>query len=737
MKVRYVVVCLLLILAFARPSSAAIFGSVKGLVHGPDHRPISAAIVTLHAGASALTSTASTDAAGEFSFVAIPVGRYRATVAADGFSPAEQSFALFSSGGPLLHFALQLPVARQSVEVAANAEAVTPESATTTTLIGRDDIRNAPGADRSNSLAMITNFVPGAYVTHDQLHVRGGHQVTWSVDGVPVPNTNIASNVGPQFDPKDIDYLEVQRGSYSAEYGDRSYGVFNVVPRTGFERNREAELVASFGSFFQSNDQLSFGDHTARFAWYASVNGNRSDLGLETPAPQVIHDRGSGLGGFANLIFNATPRDQLRLTTSVRRDDYQIPNTANAQKAGVRDNERERDGFVNFSWVRTTAAGFVFTASPFYHMNRAAYEGGLRDPGISPSDRQDSQYAGAQIAVNGATRRHNLRLGVYGFGQTGARTFDLRKSEHPENPLRQEQNSSGYLAAAFLEDQFKLTPWLTLNGGVRLTRFGGAISESAASPRVGAALRIPKLNWVLRGFYGRFYQAPPLSTLSGPLLDFATNAGLGFLPLRGERDEEKQFGLSIPIRGWAIDLDNFHTRAANFFDHNVLGNSNIFFPLTIHAAHVRGWEVTLRSPRLFHRAQLHLAYSLQHAEGQGGVNGGLTDFSPPAGRFLLDHDQRHTLNAGFESTLPGHAFASGNVYYGSGFADQNGPSHLPGHTTVDMAIGKSIGERASVSLNAINLANRRFLLDSSNTFGGTHFANPREIFAQVRYRFRF
>jgi len=28
---------------------------------------------------------------------------------------------------------------------------------------------------------MITNYVPGAYMIHDQLHVRGGQQVTWLV----------------------------------------------------------------------------------------------------------------------------------------------------------------------------------------------------------------------------------------------------------------------------------------------------------------------------------------------------------------------------------------------------------------------------------------------------------------------------------------------------------------------------------------------------------------------------
>ncbi len=101
--------------------------------------------------------------------------------------------------------------------------------------------------------------------------------------GSNIPNTNIASNIAPQIDPKDIDYLEVARGSYRAGLGDRTYGVFDVVPRTGFERNRQGELVLTVGNFYQTNDQLSLGNHSQKFAWYTSLNGNRSQYGLQPP----------------------------------------------------------------------------------------------------------------------------------------------------------------------------------------------------------------------------------------------------------------------------------------------------------------------------------------------------------------------------------------------------------------------------------------------------------------------
>jgi hypothetical protein len=252
---------------------------------------------------------------------------------------------------------------------------------------------------------------------------------------------------------------------------------------------------------------------------------------------------------------------------------------------------------------------------------------------------------------------------------------------------------------------------------------------------------VPRLNWTFRAFYGHYYQAPPLITVSGPVIDFCNANSCGFLALHGERDEEHQFGVTIPYRGWTLDADNFKTNAHNFFDHSCIG-SGACFPITINQAVIRAWELTLRSPRIARRAQIHLSYSNQIAEGALPITGGLTNFSPPSPLFPLDHDQRNTLNVGGNVSLPWRSYASTNVYYGSGFSnafpDQPYPGdHLPQHTTFDLSLGKDFGERFSASLNALNVANRRIELDNSQTFGGFHWNNPREIFAEVRYRFHY
>ncbi len=731
------------------PARAEIFGTVHGIVHDPQHRPVQDAAVDLKAQRSDWVQHQKTNDNGEFEFGAVPFGEYTVTVTMPNFQQEQQNVVVGSGTNPVLHFQLALAGVTEKTVVTGEPVTAAVDSVTTTTLLDRLDVQETPGASRTNSLALITDYVPGAYITHDQLHIRGGHQTSWLVDGVPVPNTNIASNLGPQLDPKDIDYMEINRGSYGAEFGDRTYGVFNIVPRTGFERNNEAELVLSGGSFYQTNAQLSFGGHTQRFAYYASVNGNRSDLGLQPPVPQVVHDAANGYGGFASLIFNVDPSNQLRLVTSLRKDYYQIPydpdpnDLENSQypSSRLRDGQHEGDAFVNFSWVHTFTSKTLLTISPFYHYNMANFDSSPNDFPIASTDHRTSTYAGGQVAFNASIARNDLQMGLYSFYQHDNEFFGAIFNDGSNPPFADPEHPSGSVLAYYLDDKFKPISSLTLSAGMRPTHFSGEFAENAISPRFGAAVTVPRLNWTFRAFYGHYYQAPPLLTVSGSLLQFCNANNCGFIPLRGEHDEEHQFGVAIPYRGWTVDIDNFKTNARNFFDHGCLSAGDCK-PLTIAHAVIQGWELTLRSPRIARRGQIHVAYSNQVAKGALPITGGLTNFSPPTPLFFLDHDQRNTLNLGGEVTLPWHSFASTNVYYGSGFSNafQDAPypgDHLPQHTSFDLSLGKDFNERFSASLHALNVANRRVDLDSSQTFGGFHWNNPREIFVELRYRFHY
>jgi outer membrane receptor for ferric coprogen and ferric-rhodotorulic acid len=97
---------------------------------------------------------------------------------------------------------------------------------------------------------------------------------------------------------------------------------------------------------------------------------------------------------------------------------------------------------------------------------------------------------------------------------------------------------------------------------------------------------------------------------------------------------------------------------------------------------------------------------------------------------------------GLHPQLAKGAWTAGNLSFGSGFLnhdglDPNQPTHLPSHTSFDLCVGRTFGERWSAQVCALNLSDSRYQLDNSNTFGGTHFNYPRQVLVQLKYRFHY
>jgi hypothetical protein len=757
-----------LLLAASVPALATVFATVHGVVHDPQHRPIAGAKITLQAADSDFVLHAVTGSNGQFELAQTPIGVYRLDVTAPGFEAVTQPLAIASGTNPVLHIALSVGSASQTVVVSGSADtAIATDTVTPTTLISRQQIDHTPGASRTIGMEMITDYVPGAYMTHDMLHMRGGHQTSWLIDGVAIPNTKIDSNVGPQIDPKDIDQVEVQRGSYTADIGDRTYGAFNVLPRNGFERDREAELLVSGGNFYTGETQLSLGNHSATTAWYASLTGSRSNYGLETPVAATYHDATNSESGFLSLLRNQTSKDQLRLDAQYRQDFFQVPYDPNPNdweqasgyysSYGLRDGQTERDSFVIFNWVHTLSPKALYEVAPFYHFNQANYDSPTSDYPAATTWHQNSNYAGVQADVRADLGPNSFAAGLYSFYQAENDLFGLVVNDQSyagnSVPNTAAKTNAG-IAEFHFSDHLRVNRLITLLGGMRISNYHGGYTETVAYPRIGATLEIPRLHWVFRGFYGRFFQPAPVQTVSSSFLNYVANqqGQNAFVPLPSERDEEHQFGVQIPWRGWMVDIDTFRNRVNNFLDHANAGESNIYFPIAIDGALIRAWELSVRSPQLAHFGQFHLAYSNQIAEQRGNVIGGFacSDPNDPACNLgpdytPVDHDQRNTLNTGFTANLPMRSWFASNVYYGSGFTNglagsgvgpYQGP-YLPVHTTFDISGGHTFGENWTLSASILNVTNHRVLMDNSVTIGGFHYNDPRMVSAQLRYRFHF
>ena len=111
-------VCFLSILS-GIASGANIFGSLRGIIHDPHHRPVQGAMVMLHAKSSDWSRTANSSANGEFEFGTVPLGEYTVSVANPGFVQAVQSVTVRTNSEPVLHFSLKVESANETVTVSA------------------------------------------------------------------------------------------------------------------------------------------------------------------------------------------------------------------------------------------------------------------------------------------------------------------------------------------------------------------------------------------------------------------------------------------------------------------------------------------------------------------------------------------------------------------------------------------------------------------------------------------
>jgi Carboxypeptidase regulatory-like domain/TonB dependent receptor len=246
--VRALWVAILGILAIVPASAQYTTASLGGTVQDPTGAMVPGAAVTVENEGTALSRTATTQPDGAFLFPALPVGPYKLTVTAKGFTTYVQTGIILSVNQAATQTViLHVGAMAESVTVSANAAVLTTRTATMGQLIDQKQILDLPldgrqpqellflsaGAVNETGVYCLVNCQGGVYPGEQDGNVNGGgpRNVNYQMDGAGHNDTYLNTNL-PFPNPDAVQEFNVQNNNLSAQYG-LGGALVNIVTKSG------------------------------------------------------------------------------------------------------------------------------------------------------------------------------------------------------------------------------------------------------------------------------------------------------------------------------------------------------------------------------------------------------------------------------------------------------------------------------------------------------------------------
>jgi len=226
------VVCLFASVAFGQVVGGTIFGRVAD----ESGQPLSGTTVTARNVDTGLTRTVPSDAGGIYRFAQLPVGTYEFTVTLTGFATEVRSGVRLSIGQQAeVNFSLKVAAVSETVTVKSDAPIVETTKSVIGANITKRQIDELPLPDRNfESLIILSPGITQSVTEATDISSSGsnGSSNTMLIDGLSNDQTALGDFRG-DYSPDAIGEFEVMSSQYSAEYGQASGAIINVVTRSG------------------------------------------------------------------------------------------------------------------------------------------------------------------------------------------------------------------------------------------------------------------------------------------------------------------------------------------------------------------------------------------------------------------------------------------------------------------------------------------------------------------------
>jgi hypothetical protein len=757
-------------------------GALHGEVEDPSGGRVAGIRVEVLDQETGRARAAVTDRDGRFTVPSLPHGRYAVTIPATSGFGAFRADVTIDSNLPV-RLVVALTIARlddrQVVSGRADARPVSTRSETRV----NDTLAILP-PQRASSMAALLGAEAGVARAHNGLvHVRGVEDgMLYVVDGIPVTERYDALHASA-LDLDAVDSLTLITGNLPAEFGGRSGAVASIDHAPDPRRFG----YAGGGAGSEASRDLTAGGGVLAGPVHlsASAVASASDRYLDPVDEGNFHNHGDRLGAGLRATWRASAASRLVLNAAAARTDLEVPNDALQHAAGQRQRQSLDDESLAIAWQRVATERTVTDAALFHRRYASHLSPSPFDLPISARSDRAHTRSGAVGSITHQRGRHLVKAGFdvsriapeesFSFAITDAALAEERDVSEPAlafdaaRPFAFAGSRAGSYAAGYVQDEVAFGPSVRLDAGLRFERASLPRPAAQWSPRLGAAVALPRVGGVARASFNRLFMPPHVEHLllasseeARALSPFAGETA-GGATVRPERVTAFEVGFAPDLgRLVSLDVAYWDRRFDDVADPNVFFNTTIVFPNSVAEGRARGVDVRLA---LRERRGISGFVNYTHARvtNVGPITGGLfltDEFVEigPGTAFHPDHDQPHVASAGVRvRPAGGRWWLALDARHGGG-----GPLEIeeddldevlegPGGDLIDAGrqrmrpwtvvdLGASVdvlrGRRGRLSLRADlhNLLGTRFAYTVGSPFEGTRFGHPRLARVGLRWR---
>jgi hypothetical protein len=652
-----------------------------------------------------------------------------------------------------------------------------------------ESIQNLPGAE-NNAINDIALQAPG--VTQDNLangglHVRNEHlNVQYRVDGIVLPDG--VSFFGQSISPRFVDKLQLVTGALPAEYGLRTAGIIDITSKT--DPAEPGGTIGLYGgSYGTINPSIDYAGSVGSYSYFVSGDYLQSNHGVNgvTPAYNQLHDDNLQSHGFVYLDKILDASNKVSLILNSFNSQFQIPNNpGQSPVAGISAINGTPIGAINSAdlnehQIETSQVGAVsflhaaddlnFQLTAFTKYSLLNYHpdsiGDLAFTGISQEARRTSFASGFQ--ADGSDQLgsdHTLRAGLlvtveHVTAGTNSAVLAQLGTDAAGTPIFAtnttnvvaDSEKTGYTYSAYLQDEWKILPDVTVNYGGRFDVVNGFTEGNQISPRLNTVWQATPSTVVHAG-YASYFTPPPLelvSTKNVNVFENTSGAALNTLnsPIKNERAQYLDVGVIQDVTSnFKIGLDLYYKYSRNLLDEGQFGAPVILTPFNYHVGYNKGVELTTSYQQGAFNYYGNLAIAQQKAEG---INSAQFSFSPDDLAFSAlhaintDHSQLMTASAGMSYALDGTKFSI-DILAGTGVRDTPAGEHInegsvPSYEQVNLGVSHRFDDVAggglTISLNLVNLLDETYLIRSATGIGefADQFGPRRSVFLGITKEF--